>query len=125
MTNSLVQLSESTTQADLLRDGEAIQKRKDESERVCRDIQTLGVDLPNPIIAKIAASYNGMTPMERFLVETCKLQEKDPDIERRTNVSSCGATIGSLEEVHVPASDQSTQGRVLNGPFEDQGPLCD
>jgi hypothetical protein len=98
MTDSLAPLSERTTQAGLFRDDEAIRKREEESERVWRDIQMLGVDLPNPIVEKIAASYNGMTPMERFLVETCKLQEKDPDIEGRTTVSSCGATIGSLEE---------------------------
>jgi len=34
----------------------------------------LGISLPEHVVDKIAATYNGMTPMDRFLVETLDVQ---------------------------------------------------
>jgi len=86
------------TQAELLGDGEAVQKGTKASIDIPHDIHELGIGLPDHIVRKIVTSYNGMTPMERFLVETCKIEEKISEIEGCSTVSSCGATVGSLEE---------------------------
>ncbi len=94
--DSLARSSKRRSQAELLEENEATRKREKVSEDILRDIQMLGVDLPSHIVTKIVASYNGMTPMERFLAETCKVQEKASETGRRSTVSSCGATVGFL-----------------------------
>lgn len=68
------------------------------SEDVDHWVQTLGVGLPNHLARKVSESYDGMTPMTRFLVETCKIQKGQADIidaMGRGSTSDCGATGGS------------------------------
>lgn len=93
--DSLTRSSKRRSQAELLGEDEASRKREKVSESILSDIQMLGVDLPDYIVTKVAENYNDMTPMGRFLVETCKMQEKVPEVARSWTVSSCGATIGS------------------------------
>ena len=95
---SLAQSFMYQTQAELLEDGESVQNGAKASVNIPHDIQGLVTGLPDHIVRKIVMSYNGMTPMERFLVETCKIKEKISEIEGCSTTSSCGATVGSLGE---------------------------
>jgi hypothetical protein len=45
------------------------------------------------MIEKMAFSYKGMTPMERFLMETCQVCKDIPNIGSGVIVSDCAATI--------------------------------
>jgi hypothetical protein len=46
----------------------------------------------------MAINYDGMTPMARFVVETCGLPQEVPEMQDPIAVSNCGATIGLSEE---------------------------
>jgi hypothetical protein len=77
---------------------ETVHAREKDSGDVRRILQELSVDLPSTVVDKMALSYNGMIPMERFLIETCQLQHKVPENDGLATLSDCGATIGSSKD---------------------------
>ncbi|KAH8670741.1 hypothetical protein BGZ61DRAFT_521673 [Ilyonectria robusta] len=72
------------------------QAREDTSQNILQTLQSLGTVVPECVAAKVAATYNGMRPMERFLVETCakdgSVSAAETTGEGETS-SSCQATV--------------------------------
>jgi len=51
-------------------------ERKRASDVIKRGLEQLGLDLPDFLVDKIAATYTGMLPLERYIEETLGLKSQ-------------------------------------------------
>lgn len=60
-------------------------------------LATMGVHLTQSEANKVAISYTDMTPMDRFLAETCQLEGQAGSRQVAPSSSSCRPTQGSKD----------------------------
>lgn len=72
-------------------------KRPKISQDIVQGLRLLDIDLPEDLIHKIAATYIGLGPMERFAKETCNIEGRVtlPGSVDGVGSSSCEANAGS------------------------------
>jgi hypothetical protein len=74
------------------------QLQETEFESMQPPYQELGLEFPDWLVEKLAARYDGMTPMERFLAETCQTRLQSHGMLDDELVSDCGATYATSME---------------------------
>ena len=52
-------------------------KRSSTSNTIAQGLASLIVQLPDRALAKVAAEYDGLTPIERFMEETCGIKNNE------------------------------------------------
>lgn len=78
--------------------------------------ETLEIEFPSPVIKNMATSFQELKPMNRFLKETCEMQDKMPDMQTYSTTSSVAAVKDSAEETG------SSDGGILQGDEYDDKP---
>lgn len=88
----------------------SVQMRQDRSEKIRAAIRSLDIDLPKHIVNKMAANFDGMTPMGRYLAE----QTVD-----QGNEESAGGDLSAIKPTN--SAHSSTAGNASLGTRRSNG----
>jgi hypothetical protein len=73
----------------------AVHDQKREGYVSLSELEMFGISLPFEVLHKMAVDYRGMTPMERFVLETCKVTGQTEMAHEHPVPTSVAATDGS------------------------------
>ncbi|SPO07412.1 uncharacterized protein DNG_10106 [Cephalotrichum gorgonifer] len=78
------------------------------SDVIRHELQSLDIGLPESVVDKVAQTYTGMVPMERFLLETCGRSGPSLEAGRSSGTSTGGLPVNGI------SAEKTNEGMVTD-----------